>query len=580
MIKLYVTIAMISLLALSCQRGTEGKTTMLSIQIPTASTSENMSYSSYSDSVSTQDFSTTVPTSLDSFNCYMVTVGGPDANLRRNTCGQKIAGTAYDFTPKFTFGPNIIGVPRSAQSIDIEVPAGADRVITLIGYQKMVDSVKCSDINSSVDKSFFSKPYVIGRSAPTKLAPTIGSEFTTVKILMSLDSNAWFDECAGTDFGDKAGTRLATNILMRKETFPQTGVIVDVCSPIVVEFKSGDLFGAQTAADINVALNYGSASLGTSTPMLSSTRNYLSCVSGTSDSSFTVPKGTTSLVRWVKIPTSFGGAQVNLGFSLNTTLPPDPILPALTLQVSDAIGSTRQFDLRGPVSALPGVCYEYTIGSREYCGADLNGPASFDLTTSSTTRIFSDAACSSDLSTAVLNSSGDPTRALSFGASGTYLFYAKFSDSKDTQRFRVSTADNTFRNSYTFTNVKDNFSPRAVSQLVVREAMYKSLNLPASALAVNGVGCYPVFLALANSIGAEVPTLAAISYSISTTGSVSVRETCTGTDLASVSIPALVSSKKIYLKYSGSSQSSDATVTFTPLSGISAPSLNLPVKFQ
>lgn len=170
---------------ISCTRASNSDNAKIQIKLPDLTTS-------YSGKVGTLS----EPTSLSDLNCYMVFVGGPEQDLRRNTC--PTSGNSATGTPSrnINFGPLYGGFAPSTE-ISIEVPSGNDRVLHLVGMRVSAPEI-CRDFKAFgfPGNNESSKPFIIGTADRVLLEP---SKTIEIPIKMAFNVADGIEKCTGPD---------------------------------------------------------------------------------------------------------------------------------------------------------------------------------------------------------------------------------------------------------------------------------------------------------------------------------------------------------------------------------------------
>ncbi len=127
------------------------------------------------------------PEELSGFNCYMITVSGPESDMRRNTC---ITTTGQNFKVG-----RWIGGLTAGTTLSLEVPSGTQREITVVGFN--ATSGSCVDFKRfDVNKMSMSEPHILGKIV-RDLSP--GTVSVTIPVSVSTETLK-MDDCSGPDF--------------------------------------------------------------------------------------------------------------------------------------------------------------------------------------------------------------------------------------------------------------------------------------------------------------------------------------------------------------------------------------------
>ncbi len=176
----------------ACSRKAE--TTRISIQLPGVKSEQAKPQSfkvatySYADSEDTSTWSGEISAGSE-VNCYGIMVGGPEPELKTNSCSSKANGAEI-----VRFGPYVGGVP-AGQTISIEVKSGVSRRITLIAMK--AESGYCTDFHGSgPTEGKISHPRVIATQT-LDLSP--GARALSFTVPSNLSSLSQIDDCDVTD---------------------------------------------------------------------------------------------------------------------------------------------------------------------------------------------------------------------------------------------------------------------------------------------------------------------------------------------------------------------------------------------
>ncbi|MBC7467327.1 MAG: hypothetical protein H7256_15160 [Bdellovibrio sp.] len=557
-----LVIGVVCFFSFSCNRAADSTSTKISIQLPGAGTLATAKdtvtiTSDTAGGLESSEWSTITPTSVAQFNCFMVMITGPEELLKRNSCGKKIAPGSDAFTPSLFFGP-IAGGYYSGSSLEVEVASGAGRVIMLVGF--VSDSAAaCQQYDSpSFDKSRLSKPYLIGKSSPTNLSPTVGNDAVSVPISMALNSTAWFEECDGPAFNKGSGDgSVATKVRLRKDLFPTDIVLENSCNSFEVELHNNKGQGAALAAD--TVLGIKSAGL-----VIDSFSSYSSCAATLGGANtFKIAAGQQATQRWIKIPSA---STPSLILSLNlasTTLLPE--ISSNQYLYRNSAASTKRLDLTGPSNVVSDHCYIYDIALRSVDQTYFVGDGSHVYLTAPNASVYNSADCSGSLATIVsgnydiiLNNTGANTKTISmrFDVQGSRYDSALVLSSAGDPLPAVLTTT-----VYNASSVGATISGLNIFEdRVLPKVVYK---------------CYgPFRLALTNSYGIEIPTTGSQLINISSTvANNTFKTSCYGGTVSSLTIPAGSSSVNFYLN-SATILLNSGSITFSPAGGVSIPSFN------
>lgn len=547
-----VLITSIYLLILSsCDRANE-TSSKLTIQLPRTS----QSFQKTSDVSALADWSSTTPSSLSSFNCYMIMVGGPDPILNNNVCGKKSGGALT--TPMFNIGL-VAGAGLAGQSLELDVPPGPNRVVTLIGFQAL-NTAACQNYKSpGFDQSNLSKPFILGKSDPLTLVP---NSTVNVPITMSFDSNAWFDECQGPAFNDANQNRIASQIVLRKFSSPKSGTIDTACNSIDIELHDSNNRTASantaTIAGLDAYIN------GSSTPnaLITSYSNFLDCSGGTnSATTFTIPAGDTSIKRWIK-PSLISGSITSLVLKVNLSQTSLAAESNGSFNLTNGSATNNAIEMFGPMFALPNICYKYDLASRQFDRTpNTSDTSTISLTAAPESNIYSDTNCSTPVSIDSTNPNSSKNYSLTL-TGGVKSFYVKFnnpsSETAANQNFNVNKSG--YLSGYHFTQISMQAPVTTPSRLSIKED---------AVMAKITYACYgPFRLSLSNNSGAEV--IAASNRTINLTGTIPTNMSfldgsCSGSPITtSTTILSGSSYTVFYIKFAATPPSVGTTqITFS-----------------
>lgn len=340
-----------------CDRLKLDEQTKIQIQLPGSASS----LSSKVESSSTQAGVNPVPSGMTGdfpINCYLIAASGPEPELRRNICRRKDGTSA--FAPRY-IGP-WVGAAPAGTAIGIDVPSGKDRVIFVVGFHA-TSTAACRDFktNGFPGDTEISDPYLVGEAGNLELKP---GETKDLPLNVSFNPDNRFDGCDGPDFPDDnhsgPGTSAPTKIEIAKEWFPTGKFLTGGCQSIDLVLKDSQDRHAAFPVAIEVTPQIVSAGIPTTTYS-----NYQDCNAGVNPTAK------------ITIPPFKDRAQVV--FKTNTE--PQPIDINLTsiiapngLTIVGAGGyqsyppSTNTFDLEGPWSVLPDVCYPFNLKLKQMGG--------------------------------------------------------------------------------------------------------------------------------------------------------------------------------------------------------------------
>lgn len=170
----------------SCTREVE-KPASIKIQLP--ETGQVFNGKSQSQKISTQsnEWGIADPSSYSDIDCYSVFVSAPDLN--QGICVD--SSGVQKFTMGFLAGPF-----ASGSGIEIDVPAGSQRVVRLVGM-KSADGL-CVSSDPTNTHSHFSAPFEVGESSPIELA---AGSTNTIQISAQFIATGKFHSCTGPELG-------------------------------------------------------------------------------------------------------------------------------------------------------------------------------------------------------------------------------------------------------------------------------------------------------------------------------------------------------------------------------------------
>ena len=470
----------------------------ISIQLPAtgmALKSSPISTSLTATSVNSfSDWSSGNPTNLNSFNCYMVTVGAPEIN--RNTCVQKAASSVT----KISFGPSA-GPMLAGSLLNLEVASGSNRVVTLIGFQAFSEAA-CQDYRTAgFDQSGLSKPYIIGQSAPTTLRPTLPGDFIPVEIVMGFDPQNWFDDCTGADLNNLNQLHVATKVTLKKTAFPADILVADKqCNEIEIQLKD-----SLDREAISPNLLTGSLLFDGSPIAIFGT--YSECAASAAatptpaPSPFEISIGSSYIKRyfWVNRTTATP-YLANLSLQINS----DSVIPDLKLPRSIQVkaSSDVKYEITGPKSILVNTCYQIEFSKKSLTNNFIQGDttANLTLTLPAGFKLFSNIECTTeimDLTRINFTTGATASPTPLYFKSGTLVGPSSIALSNPSLSSEISG--------------RLNFVVSNSSSLPIKLSVHESRSLP------NIVSkCYgPFHLGQENDFGAEVPNRSGVIRTIS-----------------------------------------------------------------
>jgi hypothetical protein len=440
MMKQYVLLCLLLVAGVSCSRK-KSETTNIVFEIPAvqhkASGLNLLDFEETADDDDLEDnWSSVVPTGITTgdypINCYAVMVSGPESNFRESTCGRKttttVAGTTTTtstMTPLFQFGPWVGGVYASAgtaTSVQLEVPAGNDRVFRLIGFHALTPEA-CTDFKTQhIKATELSKPHIIGVADRVALAP---GATATISITQTLRSEDWFDKCEFKDINnepkeaqaDSVGIKMVSGItenaietLLTTET-PGTYKCELYKIHLMDKYFKPANHDQEVVVRVSGCMNSDPSSDCDPDTQLTSFIEYENCatqVSGTGQQSFKLGKNIRHLYRWIRSPV-YGPSFDRLH---NAFLQATATVEGIEMQkVNPSKFRIRELTnkfvkIDGPKNLIKDGCYKYTSTYSTYSGgiSQTSGTLnSVELwaedgdsdTNISSTHLFNNSSCSS-----------------------------------------------------------------------------------------------------------------------------------------------------------------------------------------
>jgi hypothetical protein len=429
-------------------------------------------------------------------------ITGPETYLNRNVCGRKNPTTLI-IAPMITFGP-FIGAVSSGSSIELEVASGNDRVITLVGFYA-TDISACQDINlPGFDKSHLSKPFILGQSAKINLKPTTNDDSISVPVNMSFNTTGWFDSCSGPEWEKSNLLGKATQVVLRKTSFPQNATLENFCSPLNIELE--DAYFRTAKSDFITNLKLTTLNSGALTYSdLNSYATYMDCYSQTGDNTyFSIPAGQSNAIRWVKTNSTLTSQTNSYRLSVSGSALLTDVLPT-TINMPNSGLSAQKIDFTGPTfvnipSNKIGGCYRYEISYRNFQSVFLTGNSNdkVSITVPLGVTVSSNTNCDGDITAPFV--SGDKTYTISMpNGLAKINVYVNFPDAGIFKLSAKYTPGGTSFLSSTLPGqiaVAASLTSPTISSLAVRE----SLVLPTIPSTCFG----PFHLNLVNTAGADV----------------------------------------------------------------------------
>lgn len=379
------------------------------------------------------DWSSIVPTGITTgdypINCYAVMVSGPESYLRESTCGRKTAvsqsGTSgSSMIPLFQFGPWAGGVYAAAgnsTSVQLEVPAGSDRVFRLIGFHALTPEA-CTDFKTQeIKASELSKPHIIGVADRVALAP---GETATITIVQTLKSEDWFDDCEFKDVksepklqqAELVGIKMVSGITDNAIETLLTTAPMNSFKCEMYRFNLLDKYYRPANHDeeiivgVNGCMNVeGDPDCELTVPVTTyvTYNNCITEVAGTGQQTFKMGKGDREQYRWIRSP-KYGSAFDRVH---NAYLQATATLNGVELKKAKADKflirelTDKFVKIDGPKSLIKDGCYKYTATYSAYNGnsqtsgtlnsVELWAEDSVGNTNITSSNLFADSSCSS-----------------------------------------------------------------------------------------------------------------------------------------------------------------------------------------
>lgn len=222
-LKFLLVLSIVSL-CFSCERSDKPDSSKISLRMPSSDSIQSL--------VSSQKLQGTAPNSMAEINCFAVMVTGPEAELHRNVCYQEASPLT---ATRYPVGLYRVGI-KPGEEISIYVPAGLDRVVSLVGFRALEGNCfdwRAANFNPDINVS---PGYVLGTVGALNLEPGGVKE---VPMKLSLDSNKWFDRCVGPDFTDDSGATtpsMSPILSIKKSVWPQQYMVKSTVAPCI-EFE-------------------------------------------------------------------------------------------------------------------------------------------------------------------------------------------------------------------------------------------------------------------------------------------------------------------------------------------------------
>lgn len=178
---LVLALGLISMGLAGCDRGTESSSVTFSIDF-------DGNEQGMQSLVSTQS----APSSLSDIDCVFIGVGGPNSGLNRNVCHTN-SGNSF---PLGKFSQFIPVNTSGTTEVSMDVPAGSDRLIGLIGFSISSGSCPTKLEDFHPNDGNHSSPFVLGFAAGV----TLNAGTQEVPMNIAFDSTKYITDCDGPDF--------------------------------------------------------------------------------------------------------------------------------------------------------------------------------------------------------------------------------------------------------------------------------------------------------------------------------------------------------------------------------------------
>jgi hypothetical protein len=556
----YICAAISLLLLTACDRPSANKST-ITFELPATASNANK----VTPSVVQVDDYIKEPISTDDINCFYIVAAGPEESMSNLKCGIKNADQSL--SEVLLGGILIGGVARSSASdsvsIEAEIPSGVGRHFYLLGV-KMKDVVNCyalgqrTSFNTGSATSVYSNVYVLGHSDKTDL---VAGDTAKVGITMSLNADNWIDSCTRTTTAivPPSPTADASKLFIAKSTIP-SGIraVAEKCQPFEFQLRN-DLdrlatIGSSLTVKIQTSVDENLDNIPDAFSLESTYSTYSDCYDQLSaQSEFTIASGTTSALRWIKVPEKASGATDKTSrFFIRMTPSIATIIPAHFSIASQSYSSLQNasasaigYEILGPKNVVTEKCYKYQIsllspnGSRSSLTTKPYRFSNYGSAANRNYSVFSNSTCTDEITT-------------SASVSNEFI-YVKNLKAQGTGRSQLVVQPVTFD---------------VISSLAFIDMMSLGTNI-ASDLAIIGPkviptnSCMGYMVSLVNAYGSSVlngDTALSVSMSTSGSGKFYSESSCgTGSSSTTLTIPAGQHGALFYLKSSSSSGNINAT---------------------
>lgn len=326
-------------------------------------------------------------TGTQPFNCFAVSVTGPEPSLQTTKCGREDTNKQLNFDPSLPYSfymGDLVGAAPAGATLQMEVPSGADRVFRLVGFHTDT-TADCRNLKYEFDQTKMSKPYILATSSKMALAP--GAEIV-LPLEMSYNSDLWFDSCEGPVVDQNDGVQqVASQFKIFKAASPHEAVVDSKCEPY--DIVAVDQFNRPrqlpqnlSVIDIQIMESQDSSAYS----VVNTYDKYSDCTSGSSATNMFSVSGNHSNVirRWIKTTGAstydFKTAVSNANATDGTSLAFDngPVT-----SFSNATNTDGGYIVIGPRAGLPGETYRYKIYARQNNGTAYGVAGTYSLTVAS-----------------------------------------------------------------------------------------------------------------------------------------------------------------------------------------------------
>lgn len=383
-------LAMFMVVVQGCTRASRLESTKIAITLPTSAI--------MMQSIAGTNGGVSAPTNLGDINCYGVFAGGPEPEMSVNKCtiGSQGSNGQKTIVGEFKFNKDwVAGVP-AGKTIEMELPSGKERVITLIGM-KVANLSDCKDFRSGTPgNAQSSEPYVLGKADYLELKP---GETMPVSVTMTLDPSKSLVGCEGPtappsnpDGGDGGGNGDGNNggPYLRlhglggfNAALNQDLATLGLCYEVKAHLFAGQGNQWYNTEAAPVLVNVGSVSFG---------QFYANADCTSSASQFQIPPAATeSASLYFKAHTSVNDISLQAA-GVSTS----GVTTSYSLAGQKFKTGYRRIVVSGPPKAVINQCYQYKLTSTRFEGGELEASSSGEfgnLTTSVDFTLRQDPGC-------------------------------------------------------------------------------------------------------------------------------------------------------------------------------------------